>query len=139
MDGPWIVQDHYLTVRKWHANFTPKLNTVDLTLAWIRLLRLSMVYYNDNALKTNVSCVGEPVKIDSNTTLAIKGKFARVCVQVELMKLLFGKIILDVSGRRWSKVVFILCVITVEFMAMQLPIIHIRIAFQFKCLITMVR
>lgn len=45
---PWIIQDHYLTARKWHPEFVPSSTIVESTLAWVRFLGLSMVYYDDS-------------------------------------------------------------------------------------------
>lgn len=50
-EGPWIIQDHYLTVRKWNPDFVPFLATVESTLAWVRFPSPSMVYYDDNMLR----------------------------------------------------------------------------------------
>lgn len=69
-----------------------------------------MVYYDDNALCAISSCIRKLIKIDSNTTLAIRGKFAHVCVEISLTKPLVGQIVLD-GG--WQKVeyegLFIVC------------------------------
>lgn len=54
-----------------------------------------MMYYKENELRAISSCNGKPVKIDSNTTLAIRGIFARACVEVDLNKPLVGRILLD--------------------------------------------
>lgn len=43
-EGPWVIQDHYLTVRKWHANFSPSAATMETTLAWVKFPSLSMKY-----------------------------------------------------------------------------------------------
>lgn len=47
---------------------------------------MSMVQYDDSALRAIVRCVGTPVKIDSNTALATRANFARVCIQIDLAK-----------------------------------------------------
>lgn len=54
-----------------------------------------MMYYEENALKAILSYIGKPVKIDSQTTLTTRGKFARVYVEVDLNKPLVGRILLD--------------------------------------------
>lgn len=40
-EGPWIIQDHYLMVRKWNLDFIPTLANVHSTLARVRFPRLS--------------------------------------------------------------------------------------------------
>lgn len=82
-------------MKRWQPDFIPPLVIVNSTLVYIRLLGLSMVYYDDNALRANSSYVGCPVKIDSNTTLTTQRKFVRICVEVDLTKPLIGGIMLD--------------------------------------------
>lgn len=60
-----------------------------------------MVYYNDNALRAIASCVKTPVKLDTNTALATRGKFAYVCVEVDLTRPLVGQDLLD---GKWQQI-----------------------------------
>lgn len=76
-ESPWVIQDHYLTVRRWNPEFDPSIATIDSTIA---------------------SCIGKPIKIDSNTAFATRGRFARVCVEVDLTKALVGQFWLN---NRW--------------------------------------
>lgn len=99
--GSWIIQDHYLTVRKWHLEFVSFLAIVESTLAWVRFPSLSIVYYDVSALRTLARCIGTPIKIDSNTALATLGKFAKVCMDIDLTKPLIGQFMLD---GKWQKV-----------------------------------
>lgn len=34
--GPWIILDHYLTVRKWFSTFDPETDKINFISAWIR-------------------------------------------------------------------------------------------------------
>ncbi|EEF27982.1 conserved hypothetical protein [Ricinus communis] len=36
-EGPWMVVDHYLTVRRWYPNFDTTQDTVEQLLVWVRL------------------------------------------------------------------------------------------------------
>lgn len=101
LEGHWIIQDHYLTVRRWKSDFVPTEATIDATLAWIRFPGLSTVYYDENALRATATCIDQPVKIDSNIALATIGKFARICVEVDLTKPLVGQFLPD---GKWQKV-----------------------------------
>lgn len=100
-NGPWIIQDHYLIVKKWHPDFVSSLALVSSALAWIQLPGLSIVYYNDNALSAISSYIGKPIETDANTALVTRGKFASICVEINLTKPLLGQIIID---GRWQKV-----------------------------------
>lgn len=57
-----------------------------------------MMYYNENLLYTIASSIGTPVKIDINTRLTTRGRFARVCVEIDLTKPLVAQFWLD---QRW--------------------------------------
>lgn len=82
-------------VRRWQLDFSPPLAIVSLTLAWIRLPGLSIVYYDDNALHAISSCIGNFMKIDFNTALAIHGKFVRISMEVDLTKPLILGVMLE--------------------------------------------
>lgn len=69
IEGPWIIQDHYLTMQRWQSDFILAQAIVSSTLAWIRLPGLSMVYYDNNALRAIAYCIGTLAKINSNMSL----------------------------------------------------------------------
>ncbi|KAJ6887915.1 hypothetical protein NC652_029039 [Populus alba x Populus x berolinensis] len=50
-------ENHYLTVKQWHPNFDPNEAMIDKIAVWVRL-----------------------------PDLALNGNFARICVEVDLMK-----------------------------------------------------
>lgn len=69
-------------------------------MAWVRLPRILMVYYDENSLKAIVIYLGQPVTIKSSTTLATQGKFAWVCIEVNLTKPLVGQIVINGRQKR---------------------------------------
>ncbi|KAJ4832420.1 hypothetical protein Tsubulata_039929 [Turnera subulata] len=81
--GPWMVYDHYLTVRQWFPEFRLEKDHLVKTMAWVRLSRLPLQYYDDDLLTTFASAIGRPVKIDSNTSLATRALYARMCVEID--------------------------------------------------------
>lgn len=86
MDGPWVVMNHYLTVRKWKANFKPSKATETNSAIWLRLLELPIEYYDEKSLFQIAKRLGKPQKTDITTATSTKGKYARVCVEVDLSK-----------------------------------------------------
>ncbi|KAJ8769819.1 hypothetical protein K2173_008225 [Erythroxylum novogranatense] len=94
-NGPWMIQGHYLTVRQWSPDFRPSTSTMDKILAWVRFPELPVMYYDDNVLRVLASGVGFPFRVDVHTSLATRGQFARVCVEIDLAKPLVGKIWFD--------------------------------------------
>ena len=74
--GPWMVLDHYLTVRKWCHNFDPTQDVMERILVWVRIPCLPIEYYDCEFLMRVGSKIGKPVKIDTNTSNVSRGKFA---------------------------------------------------------------
>ena len=64
-------------------------------MVWIRIPGLNVGYYDEDVLTSMASMVGKPVKIDQNTTKAARGKFARICVEINLTEPVVGRICLD--------------------------------------------
>lgn len=82
--GPWIVMDHYVTVRKWQHEFKANEAEEDTTAIWVRFPTLPIEYYNEKALFHITKVLGVPLKIDINTAMTARGKYARVCVEMDL-------------------------------------------------------
>lgn len=89
---PWIIFDHYLAVRPWKPDFIASEIKIDSTMAWIRFPSLGMEYYDKNVLMALASAVGKPIRVDIRTIEASRGKFARVCVELDLNRPVVGKV-----------------------------------------------
>lgn len=89
--GPWMLYDHYLTVRPWSPEFVAAHAKIEKTLVWIRLPSLGLQYYDESILLTIASAVGKPIKVDINTRDMARGRFARVCVEIDLSIPVVGK------------------------------------------------
>ncbi|XP_019155023.1 PREDICTED: uncharacterized protein LOC109151878 [Ipomoea nil] len=87
--------NHYLVVQEWVPNFHPHSNTTKKILVWIRLPDLSIEYFDEKTLRKIGNKVGRTVKIDVTTGLATRGKFARICVEVDLTKPLLAKFTIE--------------------------------------------
>lgn len=90
--GPWMVADHYLTVRTWHPNFDPFEASIDKVAVWVRLPDLAMEYYDSAVLWKIGDRIGKTLKVDRATSGGLRGNFARICVEVDLTKPLLAKI-----------------------------------------------
>ncbi|KAJ9187288.1 hypothetical protein P3X46_002761 [Hevea brasiliensis] len=77
-DGPSMVVGHYLTVHQWRPNFDPDLAQIEKAMVWIRVHNLPVE-------------IGVPIRIDDITLGVSPGKFARMCVKVDLTKPLLSK------------------------------------------------
>ena len=82
MEGPWFVGDHYLHVQAWEADFHPHVAKISTTTVWIRLEQLPIEYYHPEFLKHVGNKLGKLLRIDAVTSATLRGRFARLCVQV---------------------------------------------------------
>ncbi|KAI8527241.1 hypothetical protein RHMOL_Rhmol12G0060300 [Rhododendron molle] len=86
MGGPWIIQDHYLTVRKWHSDFKADMAVATKTAIWVRLPLLPMEYYDEATLDVIADKLGKRLKVDNKTVISARGSYARICVELDLSK-----------------------------------------------------
>lgn len=93
--GPGIIGGHYLTVRQWRPNFMPCFDNIEKIITWVRFPNIPVEYFNPIALKRMVQKIGRVIKIDKVTSGGIRGRYARVCVQIDLLKLLQPKILVE--------------------------------------------
>lgn len=83
-NGPWIIAGQTLVVQKWDPNFDPLVDKISRMAVWIRILDLPVKYYKDFALKSIGGLIGPVVKIDKVTLGQTRGKFCRLCVEINL-------------------------------------------------------
>lgn len=82
--GPWLIFDHYLTVRKWCPDFQPTIASIRRVAVWVRFSQLPIEYYDAKMLTFIGNRIGKTVKVDKTTLQQVRGKYARVCVEVDL-------------------------------------------------------
>ncbi|XP_058776009.1 uncharacterized protein LOC131650313 [Vicia villosa] len=85
-NGPWFIYDHYLTVKDWRPNFQSESDTIDEVAVWVRISGLPIEYYDPRALSEFGNKIGRTIKVDKTTIKQERGKYARVCVAVNLAK-----------------------------------------------------
>jgi hypothetical protein len=99
-NGPWLIYDHYLTVREWCPNFNPSENHLKKVTVWVRFSGLPIEFYDAKVLTSIGNRIGRTVKVDKNTLLQERGKYARLCVEVDLSKPLLA--MFSVKGRTYK-------------------------------------
>ncbi|CAN1141423.1 hypothetical protein LINPERHAP2_LOCUS12491, partial [Linum perenne] len=57
----------------------------------VRLPRLPIHYFHSGAVKRIGDHIGRTVRLDLATTEGARGRFARVCVEIDILKPLLGK------------------------------------------------
>ncbi|XP_075663106.1 uncharacterized protein LOC142632618 [Castanea sativa] len=84
--GPWFIGDHFLSFRPWEPNFRLVSANVSSIAVWIRLYELPIEYYNVDALQHIGKAIGNVLRVDTFTTMETRGRFARLCVQIDVEK-----------------------------------------------------
>ena len=95
--GPWFVSGHFLSIRGWVPNFKPSTANVSSIAVWVRLPELHVEYYEPLILRDLGNAIGPVLRIDTHTTTETRGRFARLCVQVDL-----DKPLIRIIKVRWS-------------------------------------
>nr|CCA66008.1 hypothetical protein [Beta vulgaris subsp. vulgaris] len=97
--GPWLIGDSYLTIRKWVPNFVSDQEPIKKLTAWVRIPHLSVEYFDKQFLHSIGSKIGKVIKIDRNTESMDRGQYVRFCIEVDLSKPLLSKFRLN--GKVW--------------------------------------
>ena len=84
--GLWFINEHFLSIRPWMPNFRPVTANVSSIAIWIRLNKLPIEYYNAKALHQIGKTIGNVLRVDTHTASETRGRFARLCVQVDVNK-----------------------------------------------------
>ncbi|XP_050258954.1 uncharacterized protein LOC126703943 [Quercus robur] len=92
--GPWFIGEHFLSIRPWEPDFHPATANVSLVAVWIRLNALPIEYYNVKALHQIGKSIGNVLRVDMHTATKTRGKFARLCVQIDVNKPLITAILI---------------------------------------------
>ena len=100
-NGHWMLGDNYLVLREWVPNFVPKEDNIMHLMAWVRIPNLSVEYFNIHFLLHKIGKkIGKVVKVDSTTANVERGRYTRLCVEIDLSKPLLSKFRLN--GRVWK-------------------------------------
>lgn len=85
----------------WSHDFVSPVARVERTYIWIRFPDLNLVFYDESFLLEMAYDIGTLTKVDSNTSKAERGRFARVCVKINLDQSVVGNVWLKAH---WYKV-----------------------------------
>ncbi|KAI9127967.1 hypothetical protein K1719_000960 [Acacia pycnantha] len=84
--GPWVVMDAYLNVARWRPEFCPKNEKIESVVAWVRLPDLPAPLFDKKFLLNLGNAIGKAIRLDIHTAQRARGKFARLCVELDLTK-----------------------------------------------------
>lgn len=71
--GPWLINDHYLTIRRWIPNFIVDDNSIRFLTVWLRILSLPVEYFDTTFLPKRGEKVDKIARVDKQTTTAERG------------------------------------------------------------------
>ena len=94
-NGPWFIEENFLSIRPWEPNFKPATTVVSLVAVWVRLNKLPIEYYNSEALLIIGQAIGNVLRIDTHTATGTRGRYARLCIQVDIEKPLADAVLVD--------------------------------------------
>ncbi|KAI9100909.1 hypothetical protein K1719_024033 [Acacia pycnantha] len=84
--GPWLINDAYLNVARWRPEFNPKSAIIESVVAWVRFPDLPAPLFDKKFLLNLGNVIGKAIKLDIHTAQRARGKFARMCVELDLTK-----------------------------------------------------
>ena len=91
-EGPWFIRQQFLSLRRWTPGFRPFEAKITTTTVWTRLPELPIELYDAGILRRIGNQLGTLLKIDARTVDSVRGRFARLCVQIDLDQPLMPKV-----------------------------------------------
>lgn len=64
---PWLISDHYLTVKRWNPNFDAEISTITKLPVWIRISKIPMHCFDKEFLANVGSRFGRILRVDETT------------------------------------------------------------------------
>ncbi|KAI9122943.1 hypothetical protein K1719_005832 [Acacia pycnantha] len=84
--GPWVIADAYLSVARWRPEFSPKNEKIESVVAWVRFPDLPAPLFDKKFLLNLGNAIGKAIRLDVHTAQRTRGRFARMCVELDLNK-----------------------------------------------------
>ncbi|XP_057730120.1 uncharacterized protein LOC130945416 [Arachis stenosperma] len=72
-------------------DFNSEKAEIDKIAAWVRLLGLAIEYYEEQMLRRIGNIIGRTLRVNTYTVEKCRGKFARLCVELDLNELLVAQ------------------------------------------------
>ena len=83
-----------MSLRPWEPGFRPSSANVSSIAVWVRLNKLPIEYYNAEALHRIGNSIGNVLRVDTFIASETRGRFARLCIQIDVEKPLVTAILL---------------------------------------------
>ena len=89
-----VLGDHFLSLRPWEPFFKPSSANVSMVDMWLRLYELPIELYEAEVLREIGDSIRKVLRIDMHTTMEARGKYARLCIQIDIDKPLINTILI---------------------------------------------
>jgi len=96
---PWHVSGLNLVLKRWEPFFDPFSATIQTIDQWVKITRLPLELWEEETLKHLLKDVGQFIRVDDITLNRSKGKFARVCMNIDITKPLRGSLFIPVPNQ----------------------------------------
>lgn len=83
-----MIGDNYLHVQRWRPNFCAMDAKISSLPVWVRFPDIPLEYFDEEWLRRVGDELGKTIKVDNTTRATTRGRFARVCVEIDMGKLL---------------------------------------------------
>ncbi|KAL5831677.1 hypothetical protein ACOSQ4_017031 [Xanthoceras sorbifolium] len=84
--GPWVIANQYLVPQRWKPNFIPGKESIQSMPIWLRLNDLPMELMTAGMLRKIGGMLGTTCKVDPITINQARGRYARICVKIDISK-----------------------------------------------------
>ncbi|KAL5742374.1 hypothetical protein ACOSP7_029106 [Xanthoceras sorbifolium] len=85
-EGPWMVTNQYLVVQRWRPNFVPGEEPIRVMPVWLRLSGLPMEWVDAGFLWKLGGILGKTCRVDQITEAQSRGRYARLCIEIDISK-----------------------------------------------------
>ena len=93
-NDPWFIEGQFLSIRPWEPFFKPEVANVSSIAVWVRLHTLPLEFYETEVLKQIGEAIGKVLRIDAQTAMETRGKYERLCIQVDMNKPLINTVLI---------------------------------------------
>lgn len=85
-DQPWSFQRQIFNLQRWRRDFDPFKESITTIIMRVRLPGLPVELWGESILRKLLKQIGKVIKIDVDSEEVSKGRFGRVCVEVNISK-----------------------------------------------------
>nr|POF18385.1 uncharacterized protein CFP56_37870 [Quercus suber] len=86
--------EQFISIRPWEPFCKLSTANVSLIAVWIRLFELPIELYEAEVLKEIGESIGKVLRINSHTAMEARGKYARLCIQIDINEPLVNTILI---------------------------------------------